>query len=293
MSLAMATKRRGQGKVHYGLSVPNFGESSYARTLAELAVIAEESEWDGFFLWDHISMSSRMRRPLPMVDSFTALSAIAANTKHIRIGTAVTPLARRRPWVVARQSASLDHLSGGRLILGVGLGNPPDTEFERFGESSNSKIRAEKLDEGLDILVGLWSGKAFSYQGRHYQIQETIFLPPSKQLPRIPIWVGGFWPNQSPFRRAARWDGVIPAKMGSPVTPKDLRDILAIVRNQRTSRAPFDAAVIHRGTKTCDSKNIQPYVDAGLTWWLESMYRWCNSPRHMRARIREGPPRIS
>jgi len=234
-----------------------------------------------------------MRKPFPMVDSFTALAAIAANTKRIHIGTAVTPLARRRPWVLARQSASLDHLSGGRLILGVGLGNPPDAEFERFGESSDSKIRAEKLDEGLDILVGLWSGKAFSYQGRHYQIQETVFLPPPKQLPRIPIWVGGFWPNKSPFLRAARWDGVIPAKMGSSVTPKDLRDILAIIKNQRTSKAPFDAAIIHRGTKTSNAKKIQPYVEAGLTWWLESMYRWCNSPRDMRAHIRKGPPRIS
>jgi alkanesulfonate monooxygenase SsuD/methylene tetrahydromethanopterin reductase-like flavin-dependent oxidoreductase (luciferase family) len=289
----MTTRPRGESHVRYGLSVPNFGDASYARTLIELAHDAEESGWDGFFLWDHISMSSRMRRPLPMVDSFTALAAIAVNTKHIRIGTAVTPLPRRRPWVVARQSATIDHLSDGRLILGVGLGNPPETEFERFGESGNSKIRAEKLDEGLDILVGLWRGKAFSYQGRHYQIQKALFLPPPKQLPRIPIWVGGFWPNQSPFRRAARWDGVIPAKMGSPVTPKDLRDILVIIRNQRTSRAPFDAAVIHRGTKTSNAKKIQPYVEAGLTWWLESMYRWCNSPRDMRARIRQGPPRIA
>jgi hypothetical protein len=231
-----------------------------------------------------------------MVDSFTALAAVAMNTKRIRIGTTVTPLARRRPWIVARQTASLDHLSNGRLILGVGLGDPPDAEFEMFGEVPDNKVRAEKLDEGLDILVGLWGGKRFSYQGKHYHVQKTVFLPPSKQKPRIPIWVGGFWPNKAPFRRAARWDGVIPLRLGSSIRPGDLRNILAYVRRMRTTSTPFDVAMIGWGTGKNRSKNakkIGPYVEEGLTWWLESLYTGRNSPNQMRARIRQGPPRIS
>lgn len=279
----------------YGLYLPNFGKSSYARTLAELAGEAEEHGWDGFFLWDHI-MHGKNRR-LPMVDSFTALAAVAMNTKSIRIGTTVTPLARRRPWIVARQTASLDHLSNGRLILGVGLGSQ-DAEFEMFDEIPDKKVRAEKLDEGLEILAGLWSGKPFSYQGKHYHIQKTVFLPPSKQKPRIPIWVGGFWPNKAPFQRAARWDGVIPLRVGSSIRPepRDLRKILAYVKSVRTTSRPFDVVMIGSGTGKNWSKNakkIGPYVKEGLTWWLESLYAVRNSPKHMSARIRQGPPRIS
>ncbi len=282
--------------LHYGLYVPNFGKSSgYARTLAVLAREAEKSGWDGFFLWDHLI---EWDRRLPITDSFTALAAIAMNTNRIRIGTTVTPLPRLKPWVVARQTASLDHLSNGRMILGVGLGGSESCGYERFGESADSRLLAEKLDESLDIITGLWTGRQFSYNGKHYKVRKTAFLPTPKQKPRIPIWVGGFWPNKGPFRRAARWDGVIPLKLGGPIKPRpqDLRNILAYIESQRTSRAPVDAAIIGWGTGRDpkeNAKKIVPYVKAGITWWLESLYLGRDSQERMLKRIRLGPPRIS
>ncbi|MBI3998170.1 MAG: LLM class flavin-dependent oxidoreductase [Armatimonadetes bacterium] len=286
------------GSLQYGLYVPNFGECSYARTLAELAHEAEEAGWDGFFLFDTIVYRKSLRAPV--VDSFTALAAIAMNTRRIRIGTTVTPLARRRPWKVARETVLIDHLSGGRLILGVGLGDPPDAEFEMFGEDSNNKVRAEKLDEGLDILVGLWSGEAFSYQGKHYRIDSAVFLPRPRQRPRIPIWVGGFWPNKPPFRRAARWDGVIPLKLGRTSDlwrpePQDVRLILAYFKKLRATPAPFDIAIIGFGQLEDRNKAdlINRYAEEGATWWLENVAPYRDSPEGMRARIRQGPPRTS
>jgi alkanesulfonate monooxygenase SsuD/methylene tetrahydromethanopterin reductase-like flavin-dependent oxidoreductase (luciferase family) len=281
--------------MRYGLYIPNFGKASgYAHTLAELASDAENSGWDGFFLWNHI-IDERNHRD-PMVDPFTALAAITTKTERIRLGTTVTPLARLRPWVVARQTATIDHLSNGRLILGVGLGFREAEDFKTFGEVPDNKVRAEKLDEALDIITGLWRGKPFSYQGKHYRIRKTVFLPPAKQKPRIPVWVGGFWPYKGPFRRAARWDGVVPLKLPvRPPGPEDLRDILAYIRKHRISSAHFDAAIIGWGTgrsRTKDTEKITPLVKAGMTWWLESLYTYCDSQERMRERIRKGPPGV-
>ena len=279
----------------YGLYVPNFGESSYARTLAKLAADAENAGWDGFFLFDTIMYKRTLRAP--MVDAFIALAAIAMNTKRIRIGTTVTPLARRRPWKVARETVSIDHLSNGRLILGVGLGDPPDVEFEAFGEDGNDKVRAEKLDEALDILVGLWSGEEFSYQGKHYHVDRAQFLPRPKQGSRIPIWVGGFWPHKAPFRRASKWNGVIPLKQGATwrPEPEDLRPMLAYIKTLRTTTVPFDVAIIGFGQLEGQTKidKIRRYAAEGVTWWLENLSSYRDSPEEMRGRIREGPPRIS
>ena len=279
----------------YGLYVPNFGESSYARTLAKLAADAENAGWDGFFLFDTIMYKRTLRAP--MVDAFIALAAIAMNTKRIRIGTTVTPLARRRPWKVARETVSIDHLSNGRLILGVGLGDPPDVEFEAFGEDGNDKVRAEKLDEALDILVGLWSGEEFSYQGKHYHVDKAQFLPRPKQGSRIPIWVGGFWPHKAPFRRASKWNGVIPLKLGATwrPEPEDLRPMLAYIKTLRTTTVPLDVAIIGFGQLDEQTKidKIRLYAAEGVTWWLENLSSYRDSPEEMRGRIREGPPRIS
>ncbi len=281
--------------MHYGLYLPNFGTETSARALSELAREAESAGWDGFFLWDHILYSKSQK--LPMVDPWIALAAVAMNTERIRLGTTVTPLARRRPWKLARETATLDNLSGGRLILGVGLGDPPHAEFRQFGEEADNRVRAAKLDEGLDVLVGLWRGKSFSYQGEHYQIEKTVFLPRPIQSPRIPIWVGGFWPNKAPFRRAARWDGVIPLKAGGWMTPEDLGQILAYIQAHRSSPAPLDVVIIgsrhtrgQRGLK--GAERVASFADAGLSWWLESLYRWRNSLDEMRAQIRLGPPRV-
>lgn len=276
--------------MRYGLYLPNFGDETSARALARLAREAEEAGWDGFFLWDHIVY--RARPPVNMVDPWIALAAIAMTTERIRIGTTVTPVARRRPWVLARETASLDHLSGGRLILGVGLGDPPNLEFAQFGEEDDARIRAAKLDEGLDILNGLWSGQPTRHQGTQYHMQRTVFQPPSLQQPRIPIWVAGFWPHKAPFRRAARWDGVIPLQRGG-LEPAGMREIAAFINEQRTAETPFEIVKIGAtpGDNTAKgSKIVDAFAQAGVTWWLESLFGKRDSLEGMRERIRQGPP---
>jgi alkanesulfonate monooxygenase SsuD/methylene tetrahydromethanopterin reductase-like flavin-dependent oxidoreductase (luciferase family) len=276
--------------LHYGIYVPNFGECSHPRRLAEYALLAEESGWDGLFIWDHILWKPGLK----VVDPWIALAAVAMNTKRIRIGILVTPIARRRPWKLARETVSLDHLSNGRLIVGVGLGNPPDLEFKQFGEDDDDRVRAAKLDEGLDVLVGLWSGKPFSYHGKHYHIMNSQFLPAPFQIPRIPIWVAGKWPNKAPFRRAAKWDGVIPepARPNTRIKPKDLLEILAYVKRHRTQSASYEVTV--EGSTPGDpaegAEIVSPYIEAGATWWLEDLHEWRDSPSNMSARIQHGPP---
>ena len=281
--------------MRYGIYLPNFGVETDAQVLAELAREAEASGWDGFFLWDHILYSKSQR--LTMVDPWVTLTAVAMNTETIRFGTTVTPVARRRPWKLARETATLDRLSGGRLILSVGLGDPREAEFEYFGEEGDDRVRAAKLDEGLDILVGLWRGKPFQYKGEHYKVKKMVFRPKPAQSPRIPIWVGGFWPNRAPFRRAAKWDGVIPLKKGGRMTPQDLRDITTYIREHRESKEPFDVVVI--GSRWTGGKSglkgeekVASFREHGATWWLESLYMSRNSLEKMQSEVQLGPPRV-
>lgn len=279
--------------MHYGIYTPNYGAEMSARALAELAREAEEAGWEGFFIWDHIQVSKSLRAPV--LDPWVTLAAIAVNTKRIRLGAAVTPVARRRPWKLARETVTLDHLSQGRLILAVGLGFPPDAEFAHFGEDPDAKVRAAKLDEGLDILAGLWRGKPFTYHGQYYSIAKTVFLPRTFQSPRIPIWVGGFWPHKAPFRRAARWDGAFPLKTGGAMKKKDLEDIRAYIQQHRTATTPFDLVMMgYTPGNDADKarKIIAPYRAGGLTWWLESLFQVHDSIAAMRRRIRQGPPQV-
>lgn len=280
--------------MRYGIYLSNFGKAISARSLADLADEAERAGWDGFFLWDQI-LGSKSNR-LPMVDPWVALTAMAMKTEHIRLGTTVTPLARRRPWKLARETVTLDHLSKGRLTLSVGLGDPPDAEFSHFGEDADLQIRAKKLDEGLEILTGLWNGKAFEFRGEQFSLEKTVFRPPAFQSPRIPIWVGGFWPNKAPFRRAALWDGAFPLKSGSKMTGKDLQEIRAYIEQHRESTGHFDLVMM--GYSPGDdrekaAKILRPYMAAGLTWWLESLFREKNSYSDMLSRIRQGPPLVN
>ncbi len=278
--------------MRFGVHVPNFGDFHDLRAIAELAHEAEEAGWDGFFLWDHILYAKTKR---PVIDPWIALAAIAMRTERIRIGPLVTALPRRRPWKVARETVSLDHLSGGRLILGVGIGFPPDNEFARFGEDPDPKIRAAKLDEGLDILVGLWSGKPFSYVGQHYQIEKTVFWPPPVQQPRIPIWVAGTWPKAlAPFRRSARWDGVC-AEGAGKMTPIDQRAMLDYIQQHRAGSDPFDvvrAASLPSGDTVAVRNAITQWADAGVTWWIIGTSGRAGAYADMRARILQGPPSI-
>ncbi|MGZ8610784.1 MAG: LLM class flavin-dependent oxidoreductase [Actinomycetota bacterium] len=167
--------------MRFGISVPNIGDLP---TLLELGTMTEAMGWDGFFLWDHSRFMKEF--PVPVFDPWVVLAAVAERTGRIRLGPLVTPLARRRPWKVARETVTLDHLSGGRLILGVGLGYPADAEFELLGEDPDARVRAEKLDEGLEILTRLWSGEPVSFDGRHHHVRDTTFAPAPLQRPRIP-----------------------------------------------------------------------------------------------------------
>lgn len=275
-------------ELKYGINVPNFGDYCHPGTLAELARGAEEAGWDGFFVWDHI------QGEWPFSDPTVALAAIALNTERILIGVMVTPLARRRPWKLAREMVSLDHLSGGRLVMGVGLGNP-QSEFELFGEEGDARVRADKLDEGLEIIAGLWTGEPFSYSGKYYHLDEVTFLSKPVQTPRIPIWVGGFWPNRRPMRRAARYDGAYPARdWPENLTTDDLREIFDYIGNHRTETGPFEIVV--GGSTPPDPEKgaeiVKPWIEAGATWWSEDINGWRGPLEEMWKRIRSGPPRL-
>ncbi len=272
----------------YGLDVSIAGTYSNPRTLADLAAEAEQAGWDGFFVQDFMCADE------PIVDPWVALAAIAMQTRRIRIGAFMTALPRRRPWKVARETASLDHLSSGRLIFGAGLGFQA-LDFTAFGEEADPKIRAEKLDEGLAVLSGLWTGQPFSFRGKHYRVSEVKLLPEPIQSPRIPIWVAGGWPNRKPFRRAARWDGiyVMTDKVnGERVTPDEMREIVAYVKACRTGSDPFDVAFADKTQSDLKkaARIVRPYAEAGVTWWLEGI--WGSDMRKSRVRIRSGPPRI-
>src|SRR5436305_3273129 len=192
-------------QMQYGFILPH-GD---IHTLAELAHEAEVAGWDGVFYWDGIYI----KEGGPMYDPWIVLAAMALRTERVRLGLILTPPSRRRPWKLAREAVTLDHLSHGRLILPVGLGALEDGGFTRVGEITDRKQRAELLDESLEILTGLWSGKPFSFQGKHYHVAEMTFLPPPVQSPRIPIWVVGAWPSQKSMRRVPRSGGRLPAKI--------------------------------------------------------------------------------
>lgn len=284
----------------FGLYLPPCGEYADARRLADLAREAEEAGWEGFFIWDHMQMGW----PTAVVDPWIALTAVAMNTRRIRFGPLVTPLPRRRPWKLARETASLDRLSGGRLTLGIGLGYG-EQEFSNFGEPAGPQVRAAMLDEALEVLAGLWSGAPFAYRGVHYQIEEVQFTPTPVQAPRIPIWVAGFWPKKAPFRRAARWDGAFPlVENDAPMmTPQEIREVGAYIIDQRSHAEPFD--LVHSGVTPGEdlrraAEIAQPYAEAGVTWWLENInpWRFGYNPatgegwplEAMRQRIFQGPP---
>src|SRR4051794_28245334 len=177
--------------MRFGLSVPPFTDPA---EVVALATRAEASGWDGFFLWDHLSWDGVVE----IHDPWVLLGAIARETERMRLGTMVTPLSRRRPWVVAKQLVTLDHLSGGRAVLGVGLGEPRTHDFAELGEESDPKVRAEILDESLMILDRLMSGRVVDRRGKHFQLHASL-RPASVQRPRVPVWVAGIAPNRRPL----------------------------------------------------------------------------------------------
>jgi len=283
--------------LRYAVGLPNVREYADPRVLLDLAAEAEEAGWDGAFLWDHIAREED--RSVPATDPWIAAAAMAVRTQRLRLGIMVTPLARRRPWKVAREAVALDMLSGGRFTLGVGLGGGAQAEFAAFGESPDPRVRAELLDEGLAILDGLWSGEPFTFEGTHYSVTGAQFTPRSAQEPRVPVWVAGRWPNRRPFRRAARWDGLFPVfegvGAGEMATPAQLAQAVAYTLGEREDAdGAFDVAMecISAGEDlAADAALAATYADAGLTWWVEALGWFRGTLEAMRERIRRGPPR--
>lgn len=259
---------------------PNFGEFGCVDKLVNLAVLAETAGFDGFFLWDHINITGV--DAMNTVDPTIALAAIASATNSILVGPVVTPLARRRPWKVARELVSLDHLSKGRVILGAGLGEPPEFEFTAFGENSSAKVRARKVDESLVIIDRLAMGQSVTFNGDYYTVDNVRFNPKAYQEPRFPIWIAGTLPATAGLKRSLHWDGVFPvsrpsgdvADAGWSHWLPSLVEFRGVVEfgkknlgDERLSQFDFVASVILgqnkiKGSPIADFKNI------GATWML-------------------------
>jgi alkanesulfonate monooxygenase SsuD/methylene tetrahydromethanopterin reductase-like flavin-dependent oxidoreductase (luciferase family) len=249
--------------VRRGIYVAPFDELADPSVMDELARSAEQRGWEGLFLWDHVNY----RAPVQAVaDVWITLAAIASATERLRIGPMVTPLSRRRIQKVARETVTLDHLSGGRLTFGVGLGSARNGELEPFGEVVDPRERARLLDQGMERLAAFWAGE---------------FEPTPIQRPRIPVWVAGRWPNRRPVRRAARWDGFFPIDLTGP---EDLATLAAELRDLRGDRDdPFDLVV-----EVDPGGEVEPWETAGATWVLTRIE---SPPRldEVRAAIEAGP----
>jgi alkanesulfonate monooxygenase SsuD/methylene tetrahydromethanopterin reductase-like flavin-dependent oxidoreductase (luciferase family) len=255
-------------EVRFGLFFPQFDELADPGRLADLAAVAEEAGWSGFFLWDHM-----LARPgMAVCDPWIAMAAIATATREIRFGAMVTPLARRRPWVLARQAAALDLLSGGRLVIGVGLGDDGWKEFSSFGDAADPRERRALLDDSLEVLQRLLAGENVDFDGERLHVHSTPFLPKPVQDP-LPIWVAGRWPNRAPLARAARMQGCFPIFAGDPAFPD--ADDLAGARAELTRLgAPedYDLAITSKMRLLGASERAKAVATAesnGVTWLLE------------------------
>jgi alkanesulfonate monooxygenase SsuD/methylene tetrahydromethanopterin reductase-like flavin-dependent oxidoreductase (luciferase family) len=286
--------------IKYGLDMASAGPAGDAYTMSELAHIAEESGWDGIFLEDYIIWQSHP--DVPTYDPWIALAAMAMRTQRIRLGTMVTPIARRRPWKLAQELVTLDHLSNGRMILGVGLGDTgesigKDSSFAHFGEMLDPKKRARMLDEGIEIITRVWNGETFSLDGKFYKINDVQILPKPIQQPRIPIWVGGGYPNRGPVERALRWDGSCMYKQqGHWMQPEDVRTLRERVIALRGTADGYDIAV--GGAQRWEDEDKQrAYLESlaaeGITWWHEYIPPDGGDFEEQRKMIERGPLNIN
>ncbi len=280
----------------YGLDISPAGPWGEPGRIAELAALAEQHGWDGVFCEDYVAFPGGV----DTYDTWITLALVAEATEHVTLATMVTPLPRRRPWTLASQAITVDQISGGRLALGVGIGDGDSADFHRFGEPADARKRAEILDESLEVLVGLWSGQPVTFHGRHFDLEEAELRPTPKQRPRIPIWVGGAITKRRPRKRALRWDGsclyrIPPDEGWEDVTPDDVRrlredadqrpgggDGFVITVGGRERAADLDA----------ERRHVTELAAAGCDWWHEYV-----PPRltldEARRRIMSGPVRAT
>jgi alkanesulfonate monooxygenase SsuD/methylene tetrahydromethanopterin reductase-like flavin-dependent oxidoreductase (luciferase family) len=289
--------------MRYSINIPNFGDFADPRIVAEVAVAAEQAGWDGLFVWDHVVHNKRERRGQPFGDPWMLLTAAALATSRLRLGTLVTPVARRRPEQLARQVATLDSLSGGRVIFAAGLGGPIEDEFGSFGDTTDPVVLAERLDEGLELLLRYWSGQPVNHAGRQYRVDDVTLLPATVQRPHPPVWIGGFWPRRRPMRRAARWDGTVPlftdARHGQIPPVDQVRELVAYVLRHRegTLERPFEIVLGGRtpGDPAKARAVIEPLAEAGATWWDERQLQTSHDLYRLTPVLRraeQGPPAV-
>lgn len=291
----------------YAVFAPATHDYAEPGIMVDLARSAEEAGWDGFFIADHIMLDPDGN--LPLADPTVVLSAIAAVTEKIKLGPMVTPVSRRRPWKLAKELATLDRLSNGRVIFGVGLGGM-EQEFANFGENPDKKYLAKRTDEGLEIIERLHKGEPVNFHSDIYRLTNARFLPRPVQQPRIPVWVASMLPAKAGQRRSARWDGVMPHNLPADLeqtqdaseldwvkemspSPSSIREVAEFVSGLREEKnAPFD--VIASGSTSgmeseSVSKLLEAYRQAGATWWLEWIDE--NWPvAKLRHFIMNGPP---
>jgi alkanesulfonate monooxygenase SsuD/methylene tetrahydromethanopterin reductase-like flavin-dependent oxidoreductase (luciferase family) len=286
--------------MRFSVSIPNFGEFADPEAVAVLAQAVEHAGWDALFVWDHVVHEKRLVREI--ADPWILLTAAAMVTSRIRLGTMITPVARRRPQKLAREVTTLDRLTGGRMVLGAGLGDPVDDEYGAFGESTSRKVLATRLDEGLDVLDRLWSGDRTTYEGTYVTVRDVMFRPTPVQRPRVPVWIGGRWPNKAPMRRAARWDGAVPMMTGAwQGEPPLLDEVQALSTFLLRARAdigradePFDIVL---GGSSPDGAwpLLDELAELGVTWWDERMPfgELLDRADPIRRRIDQGPPQLT
>ncbi len=263
--------------MRFAISTPNIGPTS---ELIELARETDAAGWDGLFVWDHLHLDRQQL--LHVHDPWVLLGAMAPYATRVRLGPLVTPVARRRPWVLAKQVVTLDHLTNGRAVFGVGLGHPAAEEFGAFGDPTDDRERADLLDESLEIITALWTGDFVDHVGPRYRV-DAQFHPLPVQQPRPPIWVAGMLPNRRPFERAARYDGVVPlSSNGEPMPPADVAKVVEFTGR----RDGFEVVVTAQ-----DGVPVQEYADAGATWIVHSSWPYSGYLADLRAKARSGPPR--
>ncbi|HVQ96912.1 MAG TPA: LLM class flavin-dependent oxidoreductase [Mycobacteriales bacterium] len=276
--------------VSHAVGLPTMGEFGDPATLVDLARAADEAGWDGVFFWDHLLW----RDPSwPVANSTVVVGAAAAVTTRVRLGIMVNAVARRRPAQLAAETATLDALSGGRAVFGAALGSYPD-EWTRLGEDGDPRTRADLMDESLTVIDALWSGAPVTHRGAALTVDQVRMALTPVQRPRVPVWIGGSWPARRPFRRAARWDGVMPTHReypsGTTMPPATLAEVLAYVGEHRDPAAgPLDV-VLEGRTEPGDTSTVAAYAEVGLTWWIEAFGWWRGGLATARQRIAAGPP---
>jgi alkanesulfonate monooxygenase SsuD/methylene tetrahydromethanopterin reductase-like flavin-dependent oxidoreductase (luciferase family) len=267
--------------MRHALYLPPFGRFADPAVVLDLARAAEAGGWDGLFLWDHIARPHEPERAV-VADPWILLAAVATATERIRLGPMVTPLARRRPQKVARESVTLDRLSGGRLVLGVGLGVNAGGELTRFGELEDNKARAAVYDEALGLLRDLWSGEEVDHHGEHFTVDHVTFLPRAVQEPHIPLW-GAAWGGgaRKPVRRAARLDGLFPVN----TTLEQLGPMLEVVAEERGGLDGYDVMFEADAGVVLD---LDALAGLGVTWTSRSIDD-AGDPAGVIADVAQGP----